>query len=149
MMYVHVRLRKALAFLLVPLMFLGSCRTIAYHDVNTFVKTAELKAKALTLMDHATEDYATYTRDVDEVLILGEQLFAMQKARDLNHASIGQWKILMERNIATQKSILPSFFKEWKTKGKLSETFVQEARPQVEAAFDEILKLEDSKLKKP
>jgi len=132
--------------LLVSLTF-SNCTTIANYDADTFTRTAQLKANTLVLMSHADEQYSDHVEKVDGVLILAEELYSIQKARDKNHVSIAQWKILMEDNLATNTGVLTGFFDLWEEKGKVSSIFVDEAKPQIAAAFDEILKLEGSKLK--
>ncbi|MEP2276086.1 MAG: hypothetical protein ABJH98_11565 [Reichenbachiella sp.] len=125
-----------------------SCATIAYYDANSFKKTAELKAKTLVLVGHADENYNDYVKEIDEVKIMAEELYSLQKARDINHATIGQWKKLMEKDPATNKSVFPDFFEMWKSKGSLSNAFIDPAKTQFSEIFDEILKLESSKNKK-
>ena len=99
-------------------------------------------------MDHATEDYADFSEQVDNVLIAAEKLYAMQKAREKNTITIQQWKVLMEQKVpATNQTLLPGFFRMWKNKKVLSQYFVEQAHEQIADTFDEILKLESRKLK--
>jgi hypothetical protein len=128
--------------------FYTSCKTIAYYDNNSFVKTAELKAKTLVLIGHANEEYKDYRNQVDDIMIVAETLYAMQKARQLNFLTVKQWDILMKGTGIDKKSILPEFFNMWKRKGKLNDFFIDEAKEQIGDAFDEILKLEEQKIRK-
>lgn len=125
-----------------------SCKTIAYYDNNSFVKTAELKAKTLVLIGHANEEYKDYRNQIDDIMIMAETLYAMQKARQLNFLTVKQWDILMKGTGVAKKSILPEFFNMWKRKGKLNDFFIDEAKEQIGEAFDEILKLEEQKIRK-
>ena len=126
---------------------LASCKTIAHYDDGSFVKTAELKAKTLVLISHSNEEFKDYRTQVDDIMIAAETIYAMQKARQLNFLTVKQWDILMKGTGVTNKSILPEFFNMWKKKGKLNDYFIDEAKEQVGAAFDEILKLEGAKLR--
>ncbi len=120
---------------------------MALYDTNTFVRTSTLKAQMLVVMDHATEDYATYSGKTDDILIEAESIYAMQKARAKNTITIAQWQKLMRIDSSTHQSLLPWFFTHWKQKGTLSQSFINDTKPQIEAVFDEILKLEAGKLK--
>ena len=124
-----------------------SCKTIAYYDDGSFVKTAELKAKTLVLIGHSNEEFKDFRTQVDDIMILAETLYAMQKARQLNFLTVKQWDIMMKGTGVGKKSILPEFFNMWKRKGKLNDFFIEEAKEQIGAAFDEILKLEDQKIR--
>ncbi len=136
------------AVLLFFIFLFASCKTIATYQETTFVQTSELKARTLVLMDHATEDYADFSEQVDNVLIAAEKLYAMQKAREKNTITIQQWKVLMEQKVpATNQTLLPGFFRMWKNKKVLSQYFVEQAHEQIADTFDEILKLESRKLK--
>lgn len=126
----------------------SSCKTIAYYDDGSFVKTAELKAKTLVLISHSDEDFKEYRAKVDDIMVMAETIYAMQKARELNYLTVKQWDIMMKGTGIGSKSILPEFFSMWKKKGKLNDFFIEEAKGQVSIAFDEILKLEDKKLRK-
>lgn len=124
------------------------CKTVAYYDDATFVKTAELKAKTLVLIGHANEDFKDYRTKVDDIMVMAETIYAMQKARQLNYLTVKQWDILMKGSGIGKKSILPEFFNMWKRKGKLNDFFIDEAKDQIGEAFDQILKLEDEKIRK-
>ncbi len=140
--------RRLLLYFIALAFSVSSCKTIAYYDDGTFVKTAELKAKSLVLISHANEEFKDYRTQVDDIMVMAETIYAMQKARELNYLTVKQWDIMMKGTGVGSKSILPEFFNMWKKKGKLNDFFIDEARDQVGAAFDEILKLEDKKLRK-
>ncbi len=140
--------QKQKLLLLTGLLLFGiACRTMAPYHAASFEKTATLKAKTLVLMEHASEDYSAYTKKADDILVQAETLYAMQKVRDKNAVSIAQWQKLMQPDPLTGQSYLPGFFALWKQKKTLSQTFIKEAKQQVAAAFDEILRLEGAKLK--
>ena len=139
---------RLLLYFIALIFSVSSCKTIAYYDDGSFVKTAELKAKTLVLISHSDEDFKEYRAKVDDVMVMAETIYAMQKARELNYLTVKQWDIMMKGTGIGSKSILPEFFNMWKKKGKLNEFFIGEAKEQVSTAFDEILKLEDKKLRK-
>ena len=139
---------RLLLYFIALTLSVSSCKTIAYYDDGSFVKTAELKAKTLVLISHSDEDFKEYRAKVDDIMVMAETIYAMQKARELNYLTVKQWDIMMKGTGIGSKSILPEFFSMWKKKGKLNDFFIEEAKGQVSIAFDEILKLEDKKLRK-
>ncbi len=145
--YNFFRINYFLVLFIASVFSYTSCKTIAYYDDGSFVKTAELKAKTLVLIDHSNEEYKEYRTKIDDIMILAETLYAMQKSRQLNYLTVKQWDILMKGTGVGKKSILPEFFNMWKRKGKLNDFFIEEAKEQIGAAFDEILKLEDQKIR--
>ena len=142
------RIKKVTLYFIALLLACSSCKTIAYYDDGTFVKTAELKAKTLVLISHSNEEFKDFRSQVDDIMVMAETIYAMQKARQLNFLTTKQWDIMMKGTGVSKKSILPEYFNMWKKKGKLNDFFIDEAREQIGAAFDEILKLEDQKLRK-
>ncbi len=125
-----------------------ACRTIAYFDKESFVETADLKAKTMVLLSHGVEDYLKYSEKIDEVMILSEKLYALQKSRELNYLSTRQWELLLRKTKLSNIAMLPDLFGQWKEKGKLLPFEVKFSQEQIEKAFDEILRLEGNKLKK-
>lgn len=134
----------ACSLLLLLILPVFSCSTISTFHTETFTRTASLKARTIVLMGHGTERYKIYESTAEDIIIEAETLYAIQKARVQNSISIAQWNLLMEKD----NSILKGFFKEWKQKEKLSESVINTFKEQVSAAFDEILNLEGSKLKR-
>jgi len=130
--------------------FASACTPlISLYDADTFTQTSELKARALVLMDHGVEQYTSYSRDADEVLVQAWSLYDRQKVRHQNQLSMQQWKLLMDDNVGgTVKSILPSFFERWKAEGTVGKAYIREKKEVVTKAFDEILELEGAKIKK-
>lgn len=133
------------------LVALAACKTVSStYDPDTFQRTAALKERTLRLMDKATEGYAKHATEAKAVLDEATALYARQKTRKQNEASVQQWKLLLEDNaVPGTEAILPGFFKEWQaaTDKPLSAFYIGEKKKKVAAAFDEILKLEGAKPK--
>ena len=107
---------RLLLYLIALAFSFSSCKTIAYYDDGSFVKTAELKAKTLVLISHSDEDFKEYRAKVDDIMVMAETIYAMQKARELNYLTVKQWDIMMKGTGVGSKSILPEFFNMWKKK---------------------------------
>jgi hypothetical protein len=77
------------------------------------------------------------TASVDQLMQKVDSALSTEEARPANAPTTEQWKRI--------KSKLGEFFGLWKTKGKLSSTFVEEARKQITELFDSLIKTEKEK----
>jgi len=139
------RLRYAVrpAAALVVVLFLAGCPKVASFDPIAFEQTKGLKAQALALMDRAGEPYAEHRVDVDTLRARLARAYAREQGRPSNERTLQQWGILM----APQGHLLAGFLALWERRSVLDEAFIDEARVQVADAFDEILGLENGKLR--
>ena len=90
---------RLLLFFMALAISVSSCKTIAYYDDGSFVKTAELKAKTLVLISHADEDFKEHRSKVDDIMVMAETIYAMQKARELNYLTVKQWDLMMKGTV--------------------------------------------------
>lgn len=135
------RVRNAAA--LTVLLCLAGCPKVGSFDPIAFEQTKGLKVQALTLMDRATEPYADHRAAVDTLRQRIARAYAREQGRPNNENTILQWGLLM----APQGHLLGGFLALWERRSVLEEVFIDEARVQVADAFDEILQLEDGKLR--
>lgn len=135
-------LRIACAIIVACFIMTG-CRTITAFDSISFQRCSMLKARILVLMDHAVEPYEKYTDKVDSLMVESLAIYAMDKAREKNENTSRQWYLMLGNKTA----ILTGFFNLWKQKKYLPDVFIDEAKSKVSDGFDEILKLENAKLK--
>lgn len=136
---------------LLLLCFLAACKTnSALYNPDAVAKTTELRDKTLKLMDKATQPYAKYKTAADSILNAAMADYEQQKKRKHNELSVQQWKLLLEDDAAVPgtKAMLPAFFNNWKTDGKLTDFYIKEKKGKIKDAFEEILKLEKGKPKK-
>lgn len=124
-------------------LIMTGCRTISAFDSVSFQRSSVLKARILVLMDHAGEPYEKYTDKVDSLMVESLAIYALDKARERNENTTHQWYLMLGNKTA----ILTGFFYVWKQKKILPEVFIDEAKSKVSDGFDEILKLENAKLK--
>lgn len=103
----------------------------------------EIKTDSLALVDRAKSraPYSGVAADVDQLMQKVDQAISSEQGRTKNAPTVGQWKKV--------KAQLSSFFGMWKTKGSLSPAFVEDARTQVGALFDILIKTEDAKRPRP
>jgi hypothetical protein len=101
---------------------LSSCATISLFDQYAYTQTTSLKVDALSLMDKATESYASHESEVEAVRL------KMEKAYEY-------------------ENLYGGFIKRWKTESTLNAEFVKQAKGQISEAFDIIAELESQKIK--
>lgn len=123
--------------------FLG-CTTISPFNETAYQQSTSIKATALVLMNHATEDVSAYAKEIDSITLDMEKAYEYAKARPKNEESTKQWETIKDPN----KDLLGGFLKMWKDKGHLNQYFITEKKKQVGDSFDSISKLEIKKIKK-
>ena len=98
-----------------------------------------LKADSLALIDQAKNQapYSSVAEDVNGLMNKIDETIATEQKRTKNAPTVAQWK-----KIRTQ---LTSLFNMWKSKGKLSPAFVDDAWEQVGSLFDILINTENDK----
>ena len=66
------------------------------------------------------------------------------RGRPKNEESTKQWAIMID----PKRNMLAGFFEKWKSEGKLSKFFIDQAKGQISQGFDQISGLESGKIKK-
>lgn len=99
----------------------------------------KLKADSLALIDRAKNQapYNSVAEDVNGLMNKIDATIATEQQRTKNAPTVAQWKKI--------KAQLTSLFNMWKTKGKLSPAFVDDAREQVSSLFDILINTENDK----
>ncbi len=130
--------------ILIILAILSGCGTsAAFFDQMSYKETISAKVEALALMDKAVDDYSTQEAAIEEVNLAMQKVYEYEKNRENNAETIRMWEILLD----PEKNLYGGFIKRWESQSKLSKVFVDEAKPQIEKAFDIILGLETKKVK--
>lgn len=98
-----------------------------------------LKADSLALIDRAKNQapYNSVAEEVNGLMNKIDATIATEQQRTKNAPTVAQWKKIRTR--------LTSLFNLWKTKGKLSPAFVEDAREQVSGLFDILINTENDK----
>ncbi len=129
----------------IPLLLLvfTACSYIAPYSQYAYQQATSLKVDALSLMDKATEPYASHAADAGDLETKVEKAYEYAKGRPKNELSAKQWQILKDPD----RHLLGGFLKRWKAQSTLSPTFIKEAKGLVGDAFDTISGLESGKIK--
>ncbi|NQY05590.1 MAG: hypothetical protein HRT68_05125 [Flavobacteriaceae bacterium] len=114
---------------------MASC--VSLYDHYTYTETIETKVQTLSLMDQSSGEYNDHEA---EIIALQNQIKTMleyEKGKSKNKITVKMWEVLSDDN-----KLIGSYLKLWKDKGKLSPVFIDEAKPQIEEAFDVLIKFE-------
>jgi hypothetical protein len=132
-------LRHSLLFL-VSLLLVG-CNTIAAYDRVAYEKATSAKAAALTVMDKATDSYASKEAVVTPLVLEVDQAYEYDRGRALNSITVQQWEILCNPD----GHLFGNFLRRWREKGSLRPAFIDEKKKDIAEAFDQIIQLERGK----
>ena len=134
-------MNRYVARAIVPLFaaaFLAGCSTIATFDKEAYDKATGAKAEALALVDHATEPYSSRSKHAEEVLLTVDKAYEYDRGRALNSITVKQWDLLRDPN----GHLFGGFVRRWKEKGSLRAAYIEEKKPDIAEAFDQIIQLE-------
>ena len=120
---------------------LAGCSTIATYDKVAYDKATGAKAEALALMDKATDSYAQRSKQAEAVLLTIDKAYEYDRGRALNSITVKQWEILKARD----GNLFGGFIRRWEEKGALRAAYIQEKKPDIAEAFDQIIQLERGK----
>jgi hypothetical protein len=117
---------------------------IATYNVKAYENATSLKAEASIVMKKATEPFSDHEAAVEKLMLGVEQAYEYVNGIPKNSNSAAQWRILKDPN----GQLLGGFMKRWEDEDKLSAAFVKNHwDDNVGPAFDEIIKLENGKLR--
>jgi hypothetical protein len=121
----------------------GSCSGIktAPYDQYSYQKAVEIKVDASRLMDKATTPYEEHTQEADNLLTEMEKMVVYKLNRPNNEISYRMWQLQSDAD----KNLLAGFLKKWNEKGKFSQAFLDEAKPQVMEAMNILIQYEGRK----
>ena len=136
---------KSFIKLLIPLYVIACTPQISQFSPIAYEQATSLKVDSLVLIGKATESYANHEEEISELMNRVEKSYEFAKGRPHNEYSTKQWEILKDPN----RNLLGGFIKRWKTQGKLSPIFINEAKRLISDAYDTIIGLESKKIKPP
>ena len=136
-------LTKSNYLLVITFFVVGCASTISFFDQFSYKETISAKIEALALMDKAVEDYDSQKESIESVVKAMNKVYEYEKNRPKNTETTKMWEILLDPN----KNLFGGFLKKWETDKKENQTFIDQAKPQVEKAFDIIIDLENKKIK--
>jgi len=131
------------AFVFAAMVAAGCWSASAVFNQRAYEQSVSLKVDALVLVDEATLPYDSCRTEIDAVKLEFRKAYEYVKGLPDNDETIKQYEIMMD----TTRSSLFGFLVRWKSKGKLSAVFVQDAEKIISDQFDEVIGLESGKRK--
>ncbi|WP_372756895.1 hypothetical protein [Mariniflexile sp.] len=133
-------LKRSVILCFVAIM-LSSCMSL--YDHYTYTNTIEAKVEALSLMDNSHEEYALYKLKADDLRNKMQSMVLYEKGKAKNEITVKMWEVMGNEN-----KLMGSYLKLWENKGTLNPAFIEEAKPQIEEAFNILIQFEEKKDKK-
>lgn len=122
-----------------------ACSLLSPYDSTSYKNATDLKAESLAVLEKATMPFADHESDVERLRLHLRQAHEYERGKGhSNEETAEQWALL----IRNDGNLLGGALARWQQQGALSEVFLQEVLPKVEAGFDEIIALERGKVKK-
>lgn len=116
-----------------------SCGSSLY-DHFTYTETIETKLQALSLMDKSDDPFSTHENEVVALKNQLEKMLTYEKGKNKNEITTKMWEVLNNDN-----KLIKSYLALWQQKGTLNPAFIQEAKPQIEEAFNILIQYEEKK----
>ncbi|MFV0591190.1 MAG: hypothetical protein ACK5M7_07380 [Draconibacterium sp.] len=120
-----------------------ACATISQFDQYAYTQTTSLKVDALSVLDLATDDFDQHKNEVLQLTSDLQKIYEYEKNRPKNEITEKMW----EKMLNEEGHLLGGFLLKWKTEGKQSKIFIEEAKKIIGPAFDQIAQLESKKIK--
>lgn len=139
--------------ILLIIFFIYGCATMSTFNQYAYTQATSVKVDVENLMDKATEPYTIHLTDIENVNIELQKNIEYEKHREKNNVSIQMYNILwrMINDTTTIHSgkvdFKHGFFPQWQKKNMLSTTFINNAKAQINTAFDLIAEFESKKIK--
>ena len=135
-------LRLNLLFLFFFLSLFG-CSPVSEFNQAALDKTVSVKSDALNLISKAKDDYLTHQPEIESLKVNVESAYGYSKTIPNNAEIIAQWEIIRD----PQRSSLFGLLERWKSKTKLSDTFISQVKILIASDFNGIIDLENNKRK--
>lgn len=131
--------------LLIPIFFLVACAAITNYDPTSYKTATDLKAESLLLIDKATGPPTQHADEIESLRLKLRKALEYESGKGKpNVITVNQWKVL---NSPTG-GLIGGFLSNWEEKkAGFSKPFLEEVGKNVGEAFDEIIKLENAKVK--
>ncbi|MCX6601805.1 MAG: hypothetical protein NT025_09630 [bacterium] len=138
------RVSAAVLICSLAMLFAAGCaKRIALYDQTAYVHATSLKVESLALMDKAHDSYVQHEAEITALVTDIGKAHEYAKGIPKNEISTKLLEILMDPS----RGLLGEFLDRWRQAPISSDTYLQEKKAQVAAAFDKIIGLESGKLK--
>jgi hypothetical protein len=135
-------LHLKLLFLFFFLSLIG-CSPVSEFNQAALDKTVSVKSDALNLISKANDDYLNHQSEIESLKVNVENAYRYSQTIPNNTETIAQWEIIHD----PQSSSLFGLLELWKSKTKLSDTFISEVKILIVSDFNAIIDLENNKRK--
>ena len=119
------------------------CSPVSEFNQAALDKTVSVKSDALNLISKANDDYINHQSEIESLKVNVENAYRYSKTIPNNTETIAQWEIIRD----PQHSSLFGLLELWKSKTKLSDTFVSQVKILIASDFNAIIDLENNKRK--
>lgn len=132
---------KIYFILLCTVTTISSCTsTSSLYDHYTYTETIEIKLQTLSLMDKSDTAFSTHENEVIALKNELEKMLIYERGKGKNEITQKMWEVLNNDN-----KLVLSYLTLWEQKGSLNTAFIQEAKPQIEEAFNILIQYEEKK----
>ena len=131
-----------LLFIIFFLSLIG-CSSVSKFNQAALDKTVSVKTDALNLISKANDDYLNLQPEIESLKVNVESAYGYSKTIPNNTETIAQWEIIRD----PQRSSLFGLLERWKSKTKLSDTFISQVKILIASDFNAIIDLENNKRK--
>jgi len=120
---------------------LSSCSSL--YDHFTYTETIKTKLDAISLIDKSDTPYDDSEVQITNLKNQMEKMVIYEKGKAKNELTQKMWQL-----ISSDKNLMGSYLKLWEEKGSLNPAFKEEAKPQIEEAFNLMIFYEEKKDRK-
>ena len=132
---------KIYFILLCTVTTITSCTsTSSLYDHYTYTETIEIKLQTLSLMDKSDDAFSSHENEVIAVKNRLEKMLIYETGKGKNEITKKMWEVLNNDN-----KLVKSYLTLWEQKGSLNTAFIQEAKTQIEEAFNILIQYEEKK----
>jgi hypothetical protein len=136
-------------FILLVIILQSCCLPLAGRfDPVSYTDTRKLMEETVKLAEKGTEPYELHQAEVKRILSAADHIYLAQKSRKNNKLTVKQWEILLKEDTITKTNgILTGYLIEWENASTkaLGAYYVKEKTKKIRLAFEEILRLEETK----
>ncbi|WP_299211861.1 hypothetical protein [uncultured Dokdonia sp.] len=132
---------KIYIILLCTVTTITSCTsTSSLYDHYTNTETIEIKLQTLSLMDKSDTAFSSHENEVIALKNDLQKMLIYETGKGKNEITQKMWEVLNNDN-----KLVLSYLALWKQKGSLNAAFIEEAKPQIEEAFNILIQYEEKK----
>jgi hypothetical protein len=125
------------------LLFLFGCAPVSEFNQVALDQSLSVKTDALNLISKASDDYSVHRSEIDSLKLSVENAYRYSKTIPNNTETIAQWEIIRDPN----SSSLFGLLERWKSKTRLSDTFISQVKLLIASDFNTIIDFENNKRK--